>query len=188
MNFWENVERIREYKEISRKELALRANFSLNSISTGISRNSIPLADVACRIADVLEVSVEFLVTGKSSRKEINSEEKKIEEQLENKKENFKKARDLVKEATCNGANLILFPEMSFTGFSMNVNVTKEKDEITLKYVKGLAREFSVAIGVGWVKEREEKAENHFHRDKVWNGVKICCKISISERCHRKCF
>ena len=80
----------------------------------------------------------------------------------ENKKENFKKARDLVKEATCNGANLILFPEMSFTGFSMNVNVTKEKDEITLKYVKGLAREFSVAIGVGWVKEREEKAENHY--------------------------
>ena len=94
MNFWENVERIREYKEISRKELALRANFSLNSISTGISRNSIPLADVACRIADVLEVSVEFLVTGKSSRKEINSEEKKIEEQLENKKENFLKYMD----------------------------------------------------------------------------------------------
>lgn len=91
MNFWENVERIREYKEISRKELALRADFSLNSISTGISRNSIPLADVACRIADVLGVSVEFLVTGKSTRKEINSEEKIIEEKLESKKENFLK-------------------------------------------------------------------------------------------------
>ena len=41
-----------------------------------------------------LEVSVEFLVTGKSSRKEINSEEKKIKEQLENKKENFLKYMD----------------------------------------------------------------------------------------------
>lgn len=41
-----------------------------------------------------LEVSIEFLVTGKSSRKEINSEEKKIEEQLENKKENFLKYMD----------------------------------------------------------------------------------------------
>ena len=94
MNFWENVERIREYKEISRKELAIRANFSLNSISTGIARNSIPLADVACRIADVLGVSVEFLVTGKTSGKQLNSEEKKIEEQLESKKENFLKYMD----------------------------------------------------------------------------------------------
>lgn len=94
MNFWENVERIREYKEISRKELSIRANFSLNSISTGIARNSIPLADVACRIADVLGVSVEFLVTGKTSGKQLNSEEKKIEKQLEIKKENFLKYMD----------------------------------------------------------------------------------------------
>lgn len=94
MNFWENVERIREYKEISRKELAIRAKFSLNSISTGIVRNSIPLADVACRIADVLGVSVEFLVTGKTSGKQLNSEEKKITEQLESKKESFLKYMD----------------------------------------------------------------------------------------------
>ncbi|MGN0728537.1 helix-turn-helix domain-containing protein [Treponema sp.] len=94
MNFWENVEKIREYKEISRKELALRADFSLNSISTGIARNSIPLADVACRIADVLGVSVEFLVTGKTAQKGRLSEEKKIEEQAETKKEQFLKYMD----------------------------------------------------------------------------------------------
>lgn len=73
MNFWENVERIREYKDIPRKELAYRADFSLNSISTGIARNSVPLADVACRIAKVLGVSVEFLVDGKPPKKQLSA-------------------------------------------------------------------------------------------------------------------
>lgn len=90
MNFWENVERIREYRDIPRKELAYRADFSLNSISTGIARNSVPLADVACRIADVLGVSVEFLVTGKpekSAKNEIRMAEARIEQNLDRKKD-----------------------------------------------------------------------------------------------------
>ena len=41
-----------------------------------------------------LEVSVEFLVTGKKTNKQLISEEKKIEEQLESKKENFLKYMD----------------------------------------------------------------------------------------------
>jgi transcriptional regulator with XRE-family HTH domain len=93
MNFWENVENIREYKEISRKELAYEADFSLNSISTGIARNSVPSADVACRIAKVLGVSVEFLVTGKTAKKSSSAEEK-IESKLSNKKEEFLKYQE----------------------------------------------------------------------------------------------
>lgn len=41
-----------------------------------------------------LEVSIEFLVTGKKTNKQLISEEKKIEEQLESKKENFLKYMD----------------------------------------------------------------------------------------------
>ena len=63
MNFWEVVDLEREYKNISRKELAYLANFSVNSIPTGIARGSIPTADVAYRIAKVLGVSVEYLLT-----------------------------------------------------------------------------------------------------------------------------
>ena len=63
MNFWENVEYVREYREITRKELAYKANFSINSISTGITRGSFPAVDVAYRIAKVLNVSVEFLLS-----------------------------------------------------------------------------------------------------------------------------
>ena len=64
MNFWETVDSEREYKNITRKELAYKADFSLTSLSTGIKRGSIPAADVALRIAKVLGVSVEYLLTG----------------------------------------------------------------------------------------------------------------------------
>ena len=68
MNFWENVDQEREFKNLTRKELAYKANFSLNSISTGIARNSIPAADVAVRIARVLETTVENLMSQNSER------------------------------------------------------------------------------------------------------------------------
>lgn len=55
---------------MSRKELAYKADFSLTSLSTGIKRNSIPSADVAYRIAKTLNVSIEYLLTGKESSKE----------------------------------------------------------------------------------------------------------------------
>lgn len=96
MSFWENVENIREYKNIPRKELAYKADFSLNSISTGIARDSIPLADVACRIANVLGVTVEFLVTGKARKGGIENlyEDAKIEKQIDIKKANLAKYMD----------------------------------------------------------------------------------------------
>ena len=66
MNFWKNVDYVREYREMTRKELAYQADFSIASFSTGIKRNSIPAADVAYRISKVLDVSIEYLLTGKN--------------------------------------------------------------------------------------------------------------------------
>lgn len=64
MSFWKNVEAEREYRNISRKELATRADFAVSGISLGLSHDSVPSADVAVRIANVLNVSVEYLVSG----------------------------------------------------------------------------------------------------------------------------
>lgn len=94
MGFWENVENAREFKNMTRKELAYRAHFSINSISTGIARNSIPAADVACRIAQELGVSVEFLVTGNNQnekREQSGPEERLIASRLLDKKSNLMK-------------------------------------------------------------------------------------------------
>lgn len=68
MNFWEKVDQERELKNLTRKELAHIAKFSLNSISTGIARNSIPAADVALRIANALGTTVECLMGQKKNQ------------------------------------------------------------------------------------------------------------------------
>jgi transcriptional regulator with XRE-family HTH domain len=79
MLFWENVEYIREYKNMTRKELSLKADFSLTSISTGIARQSMPAVDVAVRIAQALGVTVEYLVTGKDPQEtSLSPESRKL--------------------------------------------------------------------------------------------------------------
>ena len=73
MSFWKNVDYIRECRDISRKELAYKADFSLTSLSTGIKRDSIPSADVAFRISKILNVSIEYLLTGKETNTTTSS-------------------------------------------------------------------------------------------------------------------
>ena len=48
--------------------------------------------------------------------------------------------------------DILLLPEMSFTGFSMNTDVTKEADEKIVERVSALAWKNQVAIGFGWAK------------------------------------
>lgn len=77
MNFWEIVSSELEYKNIDRKELAAKAGFNVSNISKGIRENNIPSADTAYKIATVLGVSVEYLVTGipaHNSDKALSSE------------------------------------------------------------------------------------------------------------------
>ena len=109
MNFWEIVDSEREYKNLSRKELAYLADFSVNSIPTGISRGSIPAADVAYRIAKVLGVSVEYLLLGeKSQNQQKISDSNKNNEIIERSKkytknheliDNFEKLPDNIQKS-----------------------------------------------------------------------------------------
>lgn len=89
----------------------------------------------------------------------------------ENKKENYKKAEQFCKKAKELGADLICFPEMSFTGFSMNTQKTAEKDNETVNLMKEYAKKYHLALGFGWTKKTEGKAENHYT---VIDGEKIC--------------
>ena len=68
MNFWELVDEELKYRNIDRKKLASTAGFNVSNISKGIRENNIPSADTAVRIAQVLGVSVEYLVTGKPAQ------------------------------------------------------------------------------------------------------------------------
>ena len=63
-NFWERVDKELEYLGKTRKSLASEVGFNLGNIGKGIQLGSIPSAETAVKIAQVLGVSVEYLVNG----------------------------------------------------------------------------------------------------------------------------
>lgn len=85
MGFWQNVDEECEYLGITRKELAERASFSVHTISNGIKRDGMPAADLALRIAKVLNVPLEKLLGMDNSIKSkafTESEKQKFERQM----------------------------------------------------------------------------------------------------------
>ena len=80
MTFWENVDEELKFRGMERKELGSKAEFPESYISKGISRKSCPQADLAVKIASVLGVSVEYLVTGEnqSSVKKVEQEQAQL--------------------------------------------------------------------------------------------------------------
>ena len=55
----------------------------------------------------------------------------------EDKEANYTRVRQKLEIARNRGIDLFLLPEMSFTGFSMNTNITKENDSRTIKKMAG---------------------------------------------------
>lgn len=80
---------------------------------------------------------------------------------FEQKEENIIRAESFVKEATSKGASFILFPEMSFTGFSMKTKLTGEENLETVTRIREMAKKYQITIGVGWVKH-QKRSENHY--------------------------
>jgi len=80
----------------------------------------------------------------------------------EDKIKNYEKANKYIKEAALESADIIFFPEMSFTGFSMNIEKTKEINGETIEFIKRNSIENNISIGFGWVKGNSDKAENHY--------------------------
>ena len=83
----------------------------------------------------------------------------------DDKKANREKALESVKKAKENGVELLLFPEMTFTGFSMNVNsISEEKEEPdgTIAFMKKIAQDYGINIGAGWAERAGKKGKNHY--------------------------
>ncbi|HBA96734.1 MAG TPA: carbon-nitrogen hydrolase, partial [Lachnospiraceae bacterium] len=70
----------------------------------------------------------------------------------ENKEASLKKSEGMVKEAAAGNSDIIVFPEMSLTGFSMSLDKIGEDASASwsVKAVKNLAVQNSIAIGFGW--------------------------------------
>lgn len=81
---------------------------------------------------------------------------------FEDKQYNYDKAKNAIKESADRNADIILFPEMSFTGFSMNTALIQEEQYESLKTIKGSASKYGIHVGFGWAKKGLEMAENHY--------------------------
>ena len=85
-----------------------------------------------------------------------------LTQEWEDKKANLFKCEGCIQKASQAKVDLIVFPEMTLTGFSNNIIVTAEdKDEsTTLKSFQDIARKFSIAIVFGVAIQDGEKALN----------------------------
>ena len=101
----------------------------------------------------------------------------------ENKEENLSKIENALKSVSGRKIDLLLLPEMSLTGFSMNTGVTGESDYETVRKIKKFTTKYKVAIGVGWTKrirkcsktstmDKQEKDE-HIAKDLCENHYSI---------------
>lgn len=70
-NFWSSVKKLIKQQNMTQRGLSASIGLSERTIEQWILRDSMPTADIAVKIADKLNVSVEFLVTGKKTKPEI---------------------------------------------------------------------------------------------------------------------
>ncbi len=76
----------------------------------------------------------------------------------EDKERNISRIDEIITDHS--DSDFFLFPEMSFTGFSMNTVKTGEKKRETAAKICELAARHHVCIGFGWVRQTDEKCEN----------------------------
>jgi len=66
LQFWQNVKEELDYNLITQKELASAIGISYNTLQSWITKDRLPDAEQALKIAKALKTSIEYLVTGKN--------------------------------------------------------------------------------------------------------------------------
>ena len=80
----------------------------------------------------------------------------------EDSNKNIKKVEDFVKRASENKVDLILFPEMALTGFTMNLHKLFLSEEEVISWIKNMAIYNNISIGLGFAIKVNEKGENKY--------------------------
>ena len=79
----------------------------------------------------------------------------------EDKEANKFQCEEMIKEAADEHADIILFPEMTLTGFSLRVKEMADYHEETIAYFSALAAKYSIMIGFGYITMPDEFGRNH---------------------------
>lgn len=76
LQFWKNVKDELEYNLMSQKELSESINLSYNTLQSWITKDRLPDAENAVKIAKKLNTTVEYLVTGEKTKIQNNDNRK----------------------------------------------------------------------------------------------------------------
>lgn len=85
-----------------------------------------------------------------------------LEIEFESIESNLEKAEKYIAYAAAKDIDIVFFPEMTFTGFSMNVEKNADCDGRIIEKMKKSAHVHSIAVGFGWIGKNGEKGENHY--------------------------
>lgn len=87
-----------------------------------------------------------------------------LEIAFEDKKANQLRCIEVLESAAAQDVDLILFPEMTLTGFTMNADSMGELPGFseTGEFFKSIAEKFQLAIGYGWIERLNQTAKNKY--------------------------
>lgn len=75
--------------------------------------------------------------------------------------ENQKKCRIYFEQAKKAGSEIVVFPEMTLTGFEVKSPILSEKEEETVAFFKKLTKEYEICAVFGYAGAGTEKKRNH---------------------------
>jgi len=80
----------------------------------------------------------------------------------EDSKANLEKCEAVIKDASNRNVELLLFPEMTLTGFTMNIDKLDLSEEDILNWFKTQAINFKINIGIGYAIKVDNKGKNKY--------------------------
>lgn len=80
----------------------------------------------------------------------------------ENPKKNMEKAEEFIKKAVKNSVELILFPEMALTGFSMDISKLLVTEQEIVIWLKNIAIDNQINVGLGFAVKADDKGKNKY--------------------------
>lgn len=83
-DFWQKIKTLAKNQNMTLIDISQKTNISKNTLYACIKRNTFPAIDMTFKIANLLNVSSEFLVTGNDSRTTTETEKRILELEKEN--------------------------------------------------------------------------------------------------------
>ena len=101
-----------------------------------------------------------------------------VDIQWENSHENMRKIEELINQASKKSVDLILFPEMALTGFTMDIDKLMQPEAQIINWIEQVAINNKINIGLGFAAPIDDKGVNRYaiiskEGDKLANYTKL---------------